>query len=48
MHDLVKNFIALEVGEYLDIHLLGGEYHIYTPPMEQSDWSECHNYGTII
>ena len=21
---------------------------IYTPPIEQSDWSECYNHGTNI
>ena len=33
---------------YLDIHLQGGVYLIYTPPIEQSDWLECYNHGTII
>ena len=31
---------------YLDIHLQGGVYLIYTPPIEQSDWLECYNHGT--
>ena len=33
---------------YLDIHLQGGVYLIYTPPIEQSDWLECYNHGTNI
>ena len=24
-----------------------GVYLIYTPPIEQSDWLECYNHGTI-
>ena len=45
---IMLNFIASEVGVHLDIHLQGGVYMIYTPPIEQSDWLECYNHGTII
>ena len=43
---IMQNFIASEVGVYLDIHLQGGVYLICTPPIEQSDWLECYNHGT--
>lgn len=31
--------------KYLDIHLQGGLYVIYTPHIEQSDWSELKEYS---
>ena len=36
---LVGVYLKL-VGVYLDIHLQVGVHEIYTPPIEQSDWSE--------
>ena len=38
--------IALELGELILIYLQGGELEINSPPIQQSDWSECYNDGT--
>ena len=43
---IMYNFIASEVGVYLDIHLRGGVYLVYTPHIEQFDRLECYNHGT--
>ena len=46
-----KDFVKKLVGIYIsDIHLqvFTGIHEIYTPAIEQSDWSECTSLGTNI
>lgn len=39
--NVASRYIASEKSGYTDIHLLGGVYGIYQPPIEQSDWQDA-------